>query len=251
MGRRTHTDGEREFPVCMWDMGHCNPSRCTGRKLARHGKITILPVRRRFHGLVLSPRGKTLVSKNDYDLIAKNGICVVDCSWNRLDEVPWKALRIENARLLPHLIAANPCHYGQPCNLSCVEAIAAALTITGHNERAEHLLASFNWGRTFFTINDMAFQAYASCGTEKEVYESQQRMLLEAKQVADERKAKQEQRIESACAKMQSDLNITDVEAGSGGTAAKGNRSIGTYFSFSDIESGSSEYEASTEDESE
>ena len=45
-----------------------------------------------FPGIILSPVGKSCVSREDASLIAEKGIAVVDCSWNRLDEVPFGAI---------------------------------------------------------------------------------------------------------------------------------------------------------------
>lgn len=44
-------------------------------------------------GVILSPMGKSCVSKEDRDLIGEKGLAVVDCSWNRLDDVPFGALK--------------------------------------------------------------------------------------------------------------------------------------------------------------
>lgn len=44
-------------------------------------------------GVILSPVGTRVVSREDADLIASKGIAVVDCSWNRLDDVPFGAAR--------------------------------------------------------------------------------------------------------------------------------------------------------------
>ncbi|KNH09671.1 hypothetical protein XU18_0356 [Perkinsela sp. CCAP 1560/4] len=237
---RVREDGQ--FPLCMWDIGQCDTNKCTGQKLSREGKITILPIKRKFNGIVLSPHGKKLISKEDIPLILKHGLCVVDCSWNKLDEVPWKTLRIDHPRLLPHLVAANSTHFGQPLHLSCVEALAAALAITGFFDRANHILESFNWGTTFFTVNGDAFDAYFACDSEKGVYQAQQSLLMEAIELDNESKKQKEDRISAATEKLRTKLCISDEPtAFIAENNAKEKKPIGTYFSFSDLDSSTDE----------
>ena len=46
-----------------------------------------------FPGIILSPVGKACVSCEDKELIAAKGLAVVDCSWNRLEDVPFGGSR--------------------------------------------------------------------------------------------------------------------------------------------------------------
>nr|XP_029727337.1 ribosome biogenesis protein TSR3 homolog [Aedes albopictus] len=177
-----------KFPVSMWDLNHCDPKKCSGRKLARHGLIENLRLGQKFSGLVLTPVGVNCVSPQDKEIIQSSGIAVVDCSWARLDETPFNKMKSPHPRLLPFLVAANPINYGKPCKLSCVEAIAASMYITGFKDEALWYLNKFSWGHSFVELNQELLDSYAACGSSKEILEVQNKYLEKAQEEQNNRK---------------------------------------------------------------
>jgi hypothetical protein len=81
--------GVPPFRLAMWDLGQCDKKRCTGTRLVRQGVVHELRLGQSFPGVILSPNGTRSVSRQDAPLLAAKGLAVVDCSWNRLDDVPF------------------------------------------------------------------------------------------------------------------------------------------------------------------
>lgn len=163
----------------MWDFNQCDPKKCSGRKLERLHLIKSLKIKQKFPGLVLTPTGDRCVSPQDAAIIASKGIAVVDCSWARIDETPIAALKPQHGRLLPFLVAANPINYGRPFQLSCVEAIAAAMYITGYKKIARNYLEKFSWGHSFLELNEEILEIYVKCSDSKSVVEEQNKYIAE------------------------------------------------------------------------
>lgn len=116
----------------------------------------------------------------DRSIVQSYGCAVVDCSWARLDDTPFQKMKTPYPRLLPFLVAANPINYGKPCNLSCVEAIAATLVITGFRKQAKYYLDKFSWGHSFLELNKELLEKYALCNSSTEVIAVQEEYLHKA-----------------------------------------------------------------------
>lgn len=168
------------FPVAMWDLNHCDPKKCSGRKLLRLGLIDNLRLGQKFAGLVLTPVGEKCVSPQDKNIIEISGLAVVDCSWAKLNETPFNRMRSPNPRLLPYLVAANPINYGKPCQLSCVEAIAGAMYIIGLKQQARWYMNKFSWGHAFLELNHELLEKYSECKTSDEILKVQNEYLVNA-----------------------------------------------------------------------
>ncbi|KAL8946714.1 MAG: hypothetical protein Q9222_006928 [Ikaeria aurantiellina] len=165
------------FKAACWDLEHCDPKRCSGKRLMHFGMMRELSVGQKFSGVVISPNAKTLVSRVDAPLLETYGAAVVECSWVRISEVPWAKIGGKHERLLPYLVAANPTNYGRPWRLNCAEALAATFFILGHEDWAEHVLQHFSYGKPFLEINAQVLKRYASCENEEEVKECEKRWL--------------------------------------------------------------------------
>ncbi|XP_053992795.1 uncharacterized protein LOC128883929 isoform X2 [Hylaeus volcanicus] len=172
----------------LWHFGHCNTKKCSGSKLLRFSKVVELKQSQKCHGIILSPRATHYISQEDADDILKKGLCVVDCSWNRLQDVPFQKLHTGKERLLPFLIAANSTHYGRPFELSCVEALAACLSIVGLDQQASDILSIFKWGPHFIELNTSLLQLYKEKGTTSINMASLQKQILHDKNQAQKQK---------------------------------------------------------------
>eukprot|EP00008_Paramoeba_atlantica_P010808 CAMPEP_0201483346 /NCGR_PEP_ID=MMETSP0151_2-20130828/7562_1 /ASSEMBLY_ACC=CAM_ASM_000257 /TAXON_ID=200890 /ORGANISM="Paramoeba atlantica, Strain 621/1 / CCAP 1560/9" /LENGTH=168 /DNA_ID=CAMNT_0047866449 /DNA_START=121 /DNA_END=624 /DNA_ORIENTATION=+ len=128
--------------------------------------------------------GKRTVSPQDRKIIQEAGAAVIDCSWAQLEHVPFHKLRSPHPRLLPFLVAANPINYGRPLKLSCAEAWAATLFITGFEEEAMAILKCFKWGPNFIELNRELLTRYQACSSSEEVIEVQKKYLEECEEKA-------------------------------------------------------------------
>jgi len=172
----------RGLKLRMWDFAQCDPKRCTGARLARRGVFQSMPLRQPFRGIVLSPNGTKSVSPADADILDEHGLSVIDCSWARLAEIPFKQMRSGHHRILPWLVAANTVNYGVPGKMSCAEAAAATLYICGRVEAAKAVMAEFGWGSEFIRLNKELLEIYRQCKDADEVVEKQKEWLARAEQ---------------------------------------------------------------------
>lgn len=161
----------------MWDFAQCDPKRCTGARLAQRGLLQRMPVKQPFRGIVLSPQGQISVSPSDRSILETSGLSVIDCSWARLAEIPFRQMQAGHHRLLPFLVAANTVNYGRPSKLSCAEAAAATLYICGRQEAGIALLQEFSWGNEFLRLNQELLDLYAACIDSADVVRKQNEWL--------------------------------------------------------------------------
>ena len=185
-----------EFKAACWDLGHCDAKRCSGKRLMRLGMMRELHVGQKFAGVVISPKGKKIVSREDKELLDQYGAAVVEASWNRIEEVPFGRIGGKCERLLPYLVAANPTNYGKPWRLNCVEALAACFFICGHPDWAEDILSTFSYGRAFLDINAALLKRYEACADEEEIKKAEEVWLAKIEHEYEKSRAEKEDGVE-------------------------------------------------------
>ncbi|MCS3922547.1 pre-rRNA-processing protein TSR3 [Methanococcus voltae PS] len=159
----------------------CDPKRCTALKMGKMGYAKILTNPRRLprNAILLNPYAEKTVSFEDRDIVEKNGIMALDCSWKQAEEV-FKKTNSKTQRSLPFLVAGNPVNYGKPCKLTTLEATIATLYIADYKEEAYKLLNGFKWAHTFIELNKKLLDFY--CGkTSDEIIEFQKELLKDVK----------------------------------------------------------------------
>jgi pre-rRNA-processing protein TSR3 len=169
---------QKQVKIIVYHAGQCDPKKCTGLKLKRHGFVRIvrqlkfLPKR----AVVLNPFSEIAFSPADRKRIEDFGLVGLDCSWEHAEKVLLKHVR-GTSRCLPILIAGNPVNFGKPTKLSTVEALAAALYIAGFKEEATQLLSIFKWGHTFLEINQARLESYAKAKDSTAIVELQKHFI--------------------------------------------------------------------------
>ncbi|EGX96610.1 RLI and DUF367 domain protein [Cordyceps militaris CM01] len=181
------------FKAACWDLGHCDPKRCSGKKLMRLGLMRDLHLGQRHSGVIITPNGKQVVAPDDAPLLDQHGAAVVECSWARTQEVPWAKVGGRCERLLPYLVAANTVNYGKPWRLNCVEALAAAFYICGHADWAAQILAPFSYGQAFLDINETLLDKYAACSDAPSVKKAEEEWMAQLdREYAESRETKED-----------------------------------------------------------
>ncbi len=148
--------------IVIYHANQCDPHRCTGLKLKRHGLARVV-TRTKFlpkRAIVLNPFAEVAFSPADRQRIMDFGIVALDCSWEHAQKVLSPHVR-GTSRCLPVLVAGNPTNYSKATKLSTVEAIAGALYIAGFKNDAKKLLAIFVWGHTFLELNANLLESYS------------------------------------------------------------------------------------------
>jgi pre-rRNA-processing protein TSR3 len=161
--------------IVIYHANQCDPHRCTGLKLKRHGLARVV-TRTKFlpkRAIVLNPFAEVAFSPADRQRVQDFGLVALDCSWEHAQKVMSTHVR-GTSRCLPVLIAGNPTNYAKATKLSTVEALAGALYIAGFKDEAKKLLDIFVWGHTFLELNGNLLESYASAKDSGDVVRMQE-----------------------------------------------------------------------------
>ena len=142
-----------------------DPKKCTAAKLVRFGLAKRIK-KTSESTLVLHPFSKKILITKDTPMI--RSITGNDCTCNLEDGI------FENffggvSRKLPPLLAGNPVNYSKLNKLTTVEAISSAAFLLGYESLSYQLMEKFNWGHTFFELNENLLKDYQGASSEEEV----------------------------------------------------------------------------------
>lgn len=152
-------------------LGQDDPRKSTMRKLERFGLVKKIDIKRASATLILTPFSETYITAGDRDIIMKRGVSVIDGSWNLISTI--SDIRSRFGRNLPLIVPVNPVNYGKPGKLSSVEAMCAALFMTGFQMEANAIISKFSWGQNFIPTNKALLEEYANCSSQQEIREVQ------------------------------------------------------------------------------
>ena len=192
-GYEDYSSRELTSKLFMWEFSQNDAKRDSGSKLKRWGYAGQLRLGQTFPGVVLSSEASICVSPADKEIVMTHGVAGINCSWNRLEEIPFDKMgKGRNQRILPLLVAANTVNYGKPFKMNTAEAMAACLYIVGCKDDAKQILAPFSFGSEFLKLNHDALEAYAACDSAEQV------AALADTFIAEGEERKQEKELEKA-----------------------------------------------------
>ena len=167
---------EFTIKLSMLYFDQCDPKKCTGKKMERLGLLSEIKFYPNYGGILLTPNGKKICSIEDHDIIKNKGICVIDCSWAKFNELNLNLSKIET-RALPFMVAVNPVNFGKAFKLTCAEAFAACLFLGGFEHEAKFIMNHFKWGENFFNINQELFNKYKNVASQEELKNIQEKYI--------------------------------------------------------------------------
>ncbi|MCL4330179.1 MAG: DUF367 family protein [Candidatus Thermoplasmatota archaeon] len=160
-------DRHSRIRIMFVDFSMDDPKRATMRKLERFGLARRISPDFIRGAYTLTPFAQAYLMRADRNQCIRNGMCVLEASWNRIEETG--NIRARNARKLPLLLPVNPVNYGKPGKLSSVEAVAGALAIIGLEDDARMLLSKFSWAQSFLETNKLPLMEYSQAETDDEI----------------------------------------------------------------------------------
>jgi pre-rRNA-processing protein TSR3 len=144
-----------------------DPKKSTMKKLERFNLARRIDRGKASRSMVLTVSSSQYLMSSDRNLILERGITAIEGSWKQNDLMAGTKFRY--GRILPPLLASNPVNYGKWNLLSSVEAVSAALIITGFRELAEQIISKFSWGHSFISLNMEILEEYAKCKSEEDI----------------------------------------------------------------------------------